>query len=168
MKGGGAEHLGCLVFSIPVPLHTQCFFNLLTSICTYKQCLQRNTFTGVDWLVHNNPYLEWHGKLTVVSHTNNVSDPSYYKVHWPEHGEWFNNPFKMPSFSSRRAKFHASFMILHQQHNTISCGQRQSDWGVLKTTQHNMEAAEMMSYPNIKAFISTVVRFTGVLSAHLP
>lgn len=64
-------------------LHTQCFFNLLTSICTYKQCLQRNTFTGVDWPFHNYPYLKWHGTLTVISHIKNASDPSYYKVHWP-------------------------------------------------------------------------------------
>lgn len=70
-------------------------FNLLTSICTYKQCLQRNTFTGVDWLVHNNPYLGWYGKLTVISHTNDVSDPSYYNIHWPDSVvQWFNNPFK--------------------------------------------------------------------------
>lgn len=37
---------------------------------------------------------------------------------------------------------HASFMILHQQHKTNSCGR------VTKTTQHNLEAAEMMSHPS--------------------
>lgn len=80
----GAKHHGCLFFFIP-SLRTRCFFNLLNSICTYKQCLQRNTFTGVDWLFHNYPYLEWHGTLTVISHIKNVSDPSRYKVHWPEY-----------------------------------------------------------------------------------
>lgn len=35
--------------------------------------------------VHNYPYLEWHEKLTVTSHINNVSDPSYYKVDWLEY-----------------------------------------------------------------------------------
>lgn len=78
-RGGGR---GC-VFFIPDPLRTQCFINLLTSICTYKQCLQRNTFTCVDWLVHNYSYLERHGKLSVASHINNVSNPSHSMVHWP-------------------------------------------------------------------------------------
>lgn len=81
------------------------FSILLTSICTYKQCLQKNTFTGVDWLVHNYPYLEWHGQLIVISHINNVSDPSYYKVHWLECVEWFNNPFKLLSFSPGELNF---------------------------------------------------------------
>lgn len=80
VSGGGGR--GC-VFFIPDPLRTQCFINLLTSICTYKQCLQRNTFTCVDWLVHNYSYLERHGKLSVASHINNVSNPSHSMVHWP-------------------------------------------------------------------------------------
>lgn len=71
---------GCVIF-VPDPLRTQCFFfNLLTSICTYKQCLQRNTFTGVDRLVHNYPYLERHGKLSEASHTDHVSDPSHLMI----------------------------------------------------------------------------------------
>lgn len=54
------------IFFVPVPLRTQPFFNPLTSICTYKQSLQRNTFTGVDWLVHNYP--TWNGSVCGISH----------------------------------------------------------------------------------------------------
>lgn len=73
----GEEHLWHLFFFVPVP---QGFFNLLTFICTYKQCLQKNTFTGVDWLVHNYPYLKCHGTLTVKSQVNNDSDPSCWSL----------------------------------------------------------------------------------------
>lgn len=60
---------------------------LQASICTYKQCLQRNTFTGVNWLVHNYPYLKWHWLWGLTQ--KSVSDPSYDTVHWQEYVEWF-------------------------------------------------------------------------------
>lgn len=44
---GGGKHLrySSLISSL---LLTQCLFNLLTSICTYKLRLQKNTLTGID------------------------------------------------------------------------------------------------------------------------
>lgn len=167
-RGGGLgdERLSCWFFFIPVPLWPRGFFDLLTSICTYKQCLQRNTFTGVDWRVHNYSYLEWHGTLNVMSHINNVSsDPSYYKVHWQEYVEWFNNHFKLDLFFTREQNI--MFHLWYCTSNIIPSlmHSRQSDWGVLKP--HNITwTPQRWCLTQIKAFVLTAVRITGVLSAH--
>lgn len=121
-----------------VLLHSFCL--LPFSICTHKQCLQRNTFTGADWLF---PYSKWHGTLKIPHMKNGLirhrvkcigsGNSSYYIIHLNCH-----------FLFHQRGKCHASF-VMHQQFDIVSC-RHQNDWGVIKP--HNVKAANVMSYPN--------------------
>lgn len=104
----------CVLF-ITDPLHTRCFFFFFfqsANLYMYIQAMFTDEIPsqGVDWLVHDYPYMELHGKVS-----NSV------------------RPVPRSAFQGQRmlsglisllrchieAKYHASFM--HQQHNTVSC-----------------------------------------------